>query len=104
MVSVAYRQAPEHPYPAAINDAYAATQWVLKNAVSLGGNARKVAIGGESARGNLATVICLRIRDEGGQMPVHQLLVYPVMDCRGGYSSYAENRDTKPLNAAQSEP
>ncbi len=100
VVSVAYRQSPEHKYPAAVEDAYAATQWVIENAGLLNGHPDHVAVGGESAGGNLAAVTCLKVRDEGGQMPSAQLLIYPVTDARMNTESYKENADAKPLNAA----
>ncbi len=99
VVSVAYRQAPEHKYPAAVEDAYAATQWVLQNAANIGGDPSRVAVAGESAGGNLATVSCIIAKEKGGQMPVAQLLVYPVAG-GGEYPSYQENADAKPLNTA----
>ncbi|WP_198938060.1 alpha/beta hydrolase [Alkanindiges hydrocarboniclasticus] len=100
VVSVAYRQAPEHKFPAAVDDAYAALQWVLENASSLNGDPLRVAVAGESAGGNLATVSCLRAKDEGGLMPVAQLLVYPVTDSQMNSPSYTEQANAKPLNAA----
>ncbi len=100
VVSVAYRQAPEHKYPAAAEDAYAAVQWAMANAGSLGGDPSCVAVAGESAGGNLATVSCLMARDNGGQMPIAQLLVYPVTDAGMNTPSYRENANAKPLNAA----
>ncbi|MDQ3515111.1 MAG: alpha/beta hydrolase [Chloroflexota bacterium] len=78
VVSVGYRQAPENPSPAAADDAYAALQYVIENANLVNGDSDRVAVGGESAGGNLATVACLLTRDQGGVLPVHQLLVYPV--------------------------
>lgn len=78
VASVAYRLAPENPFPAAVDDAYAATQFFLSSAGQFGGDPARVAVAGESAGGNLATVVSLRARDEGAPMPVHQLLVYPV--------------------------
>lgn len=99
VVSVNYRQAPEAVYPAAVTDAYDAAQWVLQNASSLGGDPTRVAIAGESAGGNLATVVCLLAKENGGQMPVAQLLVYPLTDFVGqDYPSYAENQNTQPLH------
>ena len=98
VVSVNYRQSPEAKYPAAVNDAYDATQWVLQNAASLGGDANRVAIAGESAGGNLATVACLQAKDNGGRLPVAQLLIYPVTDTSMSQASYAENQDTIPLH------
>jgi acetyl esterase/lipase len=77
VVSVGYRYAPEHPLPAAHEDSYAATQWVMRNAAQWGGDTRRVAVGGESAGGNLATNMCIMARDRGGRMPIHQMLVYP---------------------------
>ena len=101
VVSVNYRQAPEAKYPAAVNDAYDATQWVLQNASKINGDANRVAIAGESAGGNLATVACLIAKDNGGQMPVAQLLIYPVTDMtENNYPSYAENQDTQPLHTS----
>ncbi len=100
IVSVAYRQAPEHKYPAAAEDAHAATQWVMANAASIGGDPARVAVAGESAGGNLATVACLKAKEEGGRMPVAQLLVYPVTDARMNTPSYQENANAKPLNSA----
>lgn len=99
VVSVAYRQSPEVKYPAAVNDAYAATQWIIQNAAKIGGDPTRVAIAGESAGGNLATVTCLKTRDEGGQMPVAQLLIYPVTDTSMSQPSYAENENSTPLNS-----
>ena len=78
VVSVAYRLAPEHPFPAAADDAYAATQWVMANAASLNGIPSKVAVGGESAGGNLAAVTSIRARDLHAPMPIYQLVIYPV--------------------------
>lgn len=100
VVSVAYRQAPEVKYPGAVNDAYDATQWIIQNAHSIGGEPGKVAVGGESAGGNLAAVACLKARDEGGILPVGQLLIYPVTDTSMSQPSYAENIDTQPLHTS----
>jgi acetyl esterase len=100
VVSVAYRQAPEHKYPAAAEDAYMALQWVMTNARQLNGDPTRVAVGGESAGGNLATVACLKARDAHKPMPVAQLLVYPVTDSSMNTPSYRENANAKPLNAA----
>lgn len=100
VVSVAYRQAPEAKFPAAINDAYDATQWVLQNTALIGGDPNRVAVAGESAGGNLATVACLQAKDKGGIMPVAQLLVYPVTDTSMTQPSYAENEDTVPLKSS----
>lgn len=78
MVSVDYRLAPENPFPAAVRDAYAATEWVVQNAEEIGADSERVAIGGESAGGNLSTVTALQWRANDKQELAHQLLVYPV--------------------------
>lgn len=78
VASVGYRLAPENPFPAAPNDAFSAVQFFLSAAGEIGGDPARVAVVGESAGGNLATVVSLLLRDEGGPMPVHQALVYPV--------------------------
>jgi len=98
MVSVDYRRAPEHKFPAAPEDAYAAYTWTLQHAKEWGGDPQRVAVGGESAGGNLATVVSLMARDKKAQMPVHQLLVYPVVDNDMNRPSYQQNANAKPLN------
>ncbi|WP_211172433.1 alpha/beta hydrolase [Massilia forsythiae] len=98
MVAVDYRQAPEHKFPAAADDAYAAYTWTLQHAKEFNGDPMRVAVGGESAGGNLATVVSLMARDKKAQMPVHQLLVYPVVDNDMNTPSYQRNANAKPLN------
>jgi len=99
IVSVAYRKAPEHPFPAAVEDAFAAYQWVLNNAASMGGDPRRVAVVGESAGGNLATVVSILARDRKVPLPMRQVLVYPVTTFAAGPPppSYLENPTTIPL-------
>ncbi len=98
VVSVAYRQAPENPFPAAPDDAYAAYQWAVANAASFNGDPNRVAVGGESAGGNLAAVTALLAHQRGIAPPVHQLLVYPVTDFVGDYPSYQEHFNARPLS------
>jgi acetyl esterase len=93
VVSVDYRLAPEHKFPAAAEDAYAATQWVVSNADRLGGDPTRVAIGGDSAGANLTAVVALMARDRKGPALVHQLLVYPVTDSACDTDSYRDNAD-----------
>lgn len=98
VVSTHYRQAPEHRYPAAHDDVFAAYEWTLKNAQALKGNSSRVAVAGESAGGNMAAVVSIRARDRKITMPVHQLLVYPVADTQMNTDSYREHASAKPLN------
>ena len=94
VVSVDYRLAPEHKFPAAADDCYAATQWVMNNATLINGDPDRVAVGGDSAGGNLAAVVALMARDRAGPALVFQLLVYPVTDYyTAGTPSYQENAD-----------
>lgn len=89
VVSVDYRLAPEHPWPAGVEDAVAAVRWAAGSLDSLGGDAR-LAVAGDSAGGNLAAVAAQTLRDEGVEL-AGQLLLYPVTDPGGGYPSYEEN-------------
>jgi acetyl esterase len=88
VVSVAYRLAPEHRWPAAADDFYAATQWATNNASSLGGASDRIVVGGDSAGGNLAAVTALMARDRGGPPLAAQLLLYPVLAADFGTESY----------------
>lgn len=98
VISVNYRKAPEHRFPAALDDAYAAVQWVVKNAASIDGDPQRVAVGGESAGGNLAAVVCLRARDQGDPLPIYQALIYPVTNYAFDTLSYEENADNPALS------
>jgi acetyl esterase len=91
VVSVDYRLAPEHKFPAAAEDAFAATQWVAQHAAELGGDPKRIAVGGDSAGGNLAAVVSLLARDAGRPDLVFQLLVYPVTDHEFERPSMHEN-------------
>ena len=101
VVSVDYRLAPEHAFPAAAEDAYAATRWVGENARTIGGDAARIAVGGDSAGGNLTAVVALMARDRGGPRLVFQLLVYPVTDAPSDNASYRENGKDYFLTTAQ---
>ncbi len=94
VLSVDYRLAPEHKFPAAVDDCLAATRWAADNAASLNGDPDRLAVSGDSAGGNLAAVIAMRIRDEGGPALRGQLLIYPVADhYHPGTQSYRDNAE-----------
>jgi acetyl esterase/lipase len=82
VVAVDYRLAPEYPFPAAVEDSFAATQWVVAHATEFGGDPARIAIGGDSAGGNMATVVALMARDQGGPNLVFQLMLFPATDFR----------------------
>lgn len=95
VVSVDYRLAPEHKYPAAVDDAWASLLWVAENGTSIGADNQRIAVGGDSAGGNLAAVTALMARNQGGPEIALQLLVYPVVDIanlsRPSHQLFAEN-------------
>jgi acetyl esterase len=91
VVSVDYRLAPEHPYPAAVDDAWAATQWVAAHAGELGADPGRLAVAGDSAGGNLAAVVSQLARDAGGPPIRFQLLWYPATTWDSSLPSFTEN-------------
>jgi acetyl esterase len=95
VVSVDYRLAPEHRFPTQVQDAFAALQWVATHAGELGVDPNRIAVAGDSAGGNLATVMCLLARSRGGPRIAAQALLYPVVDFRSHnlYGSHAEFGD-----------
>jgi acetyl esterase len=93
VVAVGYRLAPEHPFPAAVEDCYAATSWVAAHAAELGLDATRVAVGGGSAGANLAVAVTRLTLERGGPPLVFQLLVYPPTDYRADTPSLRENDD-----------
>jgi cation diffusion facilitator CzcD-associated flavoprotein CzcO/acetyl esterase/lipase len=90
-VSVGYRHAPEHRFPAAAEDGYAATRWIAEHAAELGGKPGPLLVAGWSAGGNIAAVTCQLARDRGGPQIAGQLLVCPATDCSFDRPSYIEN-------------
>lgn len=90
VIAVEFRLAPEHVFPAALEDCLAATQWVLANCGDLSLDPARYALAGESSGGNLAAAVALRIRDKGLPAPRLQLLLYPFLDASLDYDSYRE--------------
>ena len=93
VVSVHYRLAPEHKYPAAADDCYAATAWVAANGAELGADGSRLAVCGDSAGGNLSAVVSQMARDKGGPAIAAQVLHVPVTDHNYDYPSYTENAE-----------
>ena len=90
VISVDYRLAPEHKFPAAVEDAITATKWVAANAQKLGIDASRLVVGGDSAGGNLAAVVALTARDGDGPKIAGQMLIYPATDFSRGHASHRE--------------
>lgn len=90
-VNVDYRLAPEHKYPAALEDACTALNWVYEHADEIGCDRARIAVAGDSAGGNLAAALCLMSRDRGGPRISFQALIYPITDCNFERPSYLEN-------------
>jgi acetyl esterase len=94
IIAVEYQKAPEHPYPAAFNDCFATLEWVVKNAMRLEIDPKAIGVGGDSAGGNLASAVALKVRDLNLLPLAYQLLIYPCNDYEMNYKSantYAEN-------------
>jgi len=87
VLSIDYRLAPEHPFPAPTEDAVAAFGWAAENAEELGADPTRIAVGGDSAGGNISAVVCLQTRDRDGPKPAMQLLLYPATDVVGEQTS-----------------
>ena len=100
VVSVGYRLAPEHPFPAAVHDAWDATAWCCANAAQLGVDPRRVIVAGDSAGGSLAAVVAQQARDEGGPAIALQVLIYPATDMTRESDSYVRNAQGYMLTAA----
>ncbi|MEV8566404.1 alpha/beta hydrolase [Streptomyces sp. NPDC051322] len=100
VVSVDYRLAPEHPFPAAINDTRAAHAWLVENAAALGIDSHRIAVGGDSAGGGLAAALCLDLHSRGLPQPALQVLIYPAVDDSFDRPSWAEFADAPLMGTA----
>ncbi|MFC8384845.1 alpha/beta hydrolase [Nocardia sp. NPDC057272] len=101
VVSLEYRLAPENPYPAALEDCVDAYAWLLRSAPELGIDPGRIAIGGDSAGGNLAAALCLYRREEGSALPIAQVLAYPAVDDTFTRPSWSDFADAPLLGAAE---
>ena len=99
VIFVQYRLAPKNPHPTPAEDCYASLRWTFENAERLKIDQEKIAVGGDSAGGALAAAVCQMARDRGTDMPLFQLLVYPVTDRRMNYDSCRKYTDTPMWNA-----
>jgi acetyl esterase len=97
VIAVHYRLAPEHKFPAAVEDAIAATRWIAANADRLKLDAQRLAVAGDSAGGNLSAVVCIAARDRGQAQPVFQFLIYPGTDMAMQSASIARHAEQLPL-------
>jgi acetyl esterase len=98
VVSVDYRLAPEHPFPAGVDDCWASLQWVGEHAAELGGDPNRIAVAGDSAGGNLAAVMAQLARENGGPALAFQLLWYPTATADLSLPSFTENADAPMLD------
>lgn len=96
--AVDYRLAPEHKFPAATEDCYAATEWAADHTDELHADPKRIAVGGDSAGGNLSAVVTMMARDRGGPNLIFQLLIYPATDFRGETPSHKENANAPILD------
>lgn len=103
VVSIEYRKGPEHKFPTAHNDSFAAYQWLLSNSTELKGDTSHVGVVGESAGGNLAINVSMMARDKKLRMPDAEVLVYPIAQSSMETESYNRNAQAKPLNKAMME-
>ena len=103
VVSVEYRKAPEAPFPAALRDAEASYDWVTHNISHYNGVDTKIALAGESAGGNLATVLAMYIRDQNLRRPTHELLIYPLTSSNVNQTSDILYENAIPLNTPEVE-
>jgi acetyl esterase len=90
VVAVDYRKGPEHRFPAAVEDSLASFRWVRQHAQQLGGRPEQLAIGGDSAGGNLSAVVCQQLRELGEPQPALQVLIYPSTNSHHPFASYRE--------------
>ena len=90
VLALDYRLAPENPFPAAVDDAWAGLNWLRDHAAEVGADPDRIAVGGDSSGGNLSAVLALRARDRGGPRLAAQVLIYPVTDCDFNTTSYRE--------------
>jgi acetyl esterase len=101
VVAVDYGLSPENKFPAPLEDCYAATRWVAGHAGEFCGDGTRIAVGGDSAGGNMATAVCLMAREKGGASLLHQLLIYPVVDLYTmNTASYCDHGEGYLLTAA----
>ncbi len=98
VISVEYRKGPEHKFPAAHDDAFAAYKWVLAHASQIGGDSSRIALAGESAGGGLAVATAMAVRDAKLPLPKYVLAVYPIAGSDTNTASYRENAMAKPLS------
>lgn len=99
VVAVDYRKAPEHRFPAAVDDCLASFRWIREHAEQLGGRSQQLALGGDSAGGNLSAVVCQRLRELDEPQPSLQVLIYPSTDSDHPFPSYEHFRDGMLLSA-----